>query len=75
MEQAHEKNRADPLYPKVRDMVLSSGVASSSYLMRMFHLSYGKAASFLDTLEADGYIKTISGGRKQVIKQQDDFEE
>ena len=56
-------------------MVLSSGVASSSYLMRMFHLGYGKAASFLDTLEADGYIKTISGGRKQVIKQQDDFEE
>lgn len=75
MEQTHEKNRADPLYPKVRDMVLSSGVASSSYLMRMFHLGYGKAASFLDTLEADGYIKTISGGRKQVIKQQDDFEE
>ena len=70
-----KRNRADPLYPKVRDMVLSSGVASSSYLMRMFHLGYGKAASFLDTLEADGYIKTISGGRKQVIKQQDDFEE
>lgn len=68
----HDKCREDPLYTDIRSYVMGSGVASTSSIMRMFGLGYGRAASFLDTLEEDGVIMTKPGGRKVVIKKSEE---
>lgn len=63
----HDKFREDPMYQSIKDYVIGSGVASTSSIMRVFGLGYGRAAAFLDTLEDDGIIATKAGGRKIVI--------
>lgn len=65
--QLHDKFREDPMYQSIKDYVIGSGVASTSSIMRVFGLGYGRAAAFLDTLEDDGIITTKAGGRKIVI--------
>lgn len=70
-----DQMKNDPLYPEIKNYVISTGKASSSSLGRHFGLGFNRAAAFLDAMEEEGLIKTVSNGRKVVIASEgDDYE-
>lgn len=57
----------DPLYPEVKNFVITSRKASTSLIQRRFRLGYGRAARILDQLEANGIIGPSNGSRPREI--------
>lgn len=57
----------DPLYPEVKNFVITSRKASTSLIQRRFRLGYGRAARILDQLEANSIIGPSNGSRPREI--------
>lgn len=57
----------DPLYERVREMVVREQKASTSQIQRFFHIGYGRAAGILDQLEANGIIGPSNGTRPREV--------
>lgn len=51
-------NDADPLYPYARQLVVELGRVSTSLLQRVMRIGYARAASLVDTLEANGVVSS-----------------
>jgi S-DNA-T family DNA segregation ATPase FtsK/SpoIIIE len=46
----------DELYHRAKDLVLSTGQASISYIQRRMKIGYNRAASIMEMLEEDGIV-------------------
>jgi S-DNA-T family DNA segregation ATPase FtsK/SpoIIIE len=46
----------DALYPQARDIVMSAGQASISYIQRRMKIGYNRAARMMEMLEEEGIV-------------------
>jgi S-DNA-T family DNA segregation ATPase FtsK/SpoIIIE len=66
----------DELYDKAVRLVVEMGKGSTSALQRRLRIGYGRAASILDAMEADGIIGPPEGSKpREVLVKPDYFEE
>ena len=65
----------DELFNQAKQAILSSGQASSTYLMRALSVGYARGAKILDQLEAAGIIGPHNGPKPREILVQADDEE
>lgn len=66
----------DELYDRAARLVVEMGKASTSALQRRLRIGYGRAASLLDAMEADGMVGPPEGSRpREVLVKPDYFEE
>lgn len=57
----------DDLYEEAREIVVSAGKASTSYLQRRLRIGYSRAARLIDLLEERGVIGPADGSRPREI--------
>ncbi len=57
----------DDLYEAVREEVINSKKASTSYIQRKFGIGYSRAAKLIDTLEARGVVGPANGSKPRDI--------
>ncbi|MEF9475712.1 MAG: hypothetical protein L0958_03275, partial [Candidatus Mariimomonas ferrooxydans] len=55
-EQALNPEDRDELYQQAKDLVLSTGQASISYIQRRMKIGYNRAASIMEMMEEDGIV-------------------
>jgi S-DNA-T family DNA segregation ATPase FtsK/SpoIIIE len=79
---AEEKNAAekvqmekDDLYDEAARIVVSTGQASISYLQRRLRIGFSRAARLIDMMEMDGVVSPAAGGKREVLVDQNYFEE
>ncbi len=66
----------DELYDKAARLVVDMGKGSTSALQRRLRIGYGRAASILDAMEADGIIGPPEGSKpREVLVKSSYFEE
>ena len=66
----------DELYDTAARLVVAMGKASTSALQRRLRIGYGRAASILDAMEADGIIGPPEGSKpREVLVKPEYFEE
>lgn len=57
----------DALYKEAKDIVLSTGNASTTFLQRKLKVGYARAASLMDQLEMQGVVGPAEGSRPRKI--------
>lgn len=57
----------DTLYEQAKDVVLSTGNASTTFLQRKLKIGYARAASLMDQLEKKGIVGPIEGSKPRKI--------
>jgi S-DNA-T family DNA segregation ATPase FtsK/SpoIIIE len=58
----------DEMYEKAKDIVISTGQASASFLQRRLRIGYPRAARLIEMMEQDGIVGAPSrDGRREVI--------
>jgi S-DNA-T family DNA segregation ATPase FtsK/SpoIIIE len=65
----------DDLYDEAARIVVSTGQASISYLQRRLRIGFSRAARLIDMMEADGVVSAASGGKREVLVDQNYFAE
>lgn len=66
----------DSLFEQARDLVVTTGNASTTYLQRKLKVGYARAASLMDQLEAHGVIGPAHGAKpREVIRKNTDDDE
>ncbi len=63
----------DALYGEAARLVVAMGKASTSALQRRLRIGYGRAASLLDAMEADGIVGPPDGSKPREILVRPDF--
>jgi len=67
---------SDEIYDRAVRLVVEMGKASTSALQRRLRIGYGRAASLLDAMEADGIVGPPEGSKpREILVKQDYFEE
>lgn len=72
----------DSLYEQAKDIILSTGNASTTFLQRKLKIGYARAASLMDQLEMQGIVGPAEGSKPRKIfarkgpteSESDDFE-
>lgn len=57
----------DPLYEQAKDIVLSTGNASTTFLQRKLKIGYARAASLMDQLESNHIVGPAEGSKPRKI--------
>lgn len=57
----------DSLYHEALNIVVGSGVASTTFLQRKLKIGYARAASLIDELETQGIIGSMDGGKNRRV--------
>ena len=65
----------DDLYDEAARIVVSTGQASISYLQRRLRIGFSRAARLIDMMEMDGVVSPAAGGKREVLVDQNYFEE
>ena len=69
-EETPASKRSNDLYEQAKELVISSGNASTTFLQRKLKLGYARAAGLIDQLEADGIISPPENSKpRQVLRQ------
>ena len=58
---------SDPLYDEVRDFVIQSQKASTSFIQRKFSIGYSRAARLVDVLEERGVVGPARGSKPREV--------
>jgi S-DNA-T family DNA segregation ATPase FtsK/SpoIIIE len=66
-EKDYEDENGDELYEEVRELVVNTGKASTSYLQRKFRIGYARAASLMDMLEERGVVGPGQGAKPREV--------
>ncbi len=66
-EEANDSESDDPLYMEAKNLVISAGKASTSYLQRRLRIGYSRAARLIDELEENGVISPAEGSKPRVV--------
>ncbi len=74
--EAQNNSNDDDLYEAIREEVIRSGKASTSFLQRKFSIGYARAARLMDILEERGVVSQGQGARQRevLIKSNDPLE-
>ncbi len=64
-----EGNSRDALFDEARNIVIETGVASTTFLQRKLKIGYARAASLMDELEMRGIISSQEGAKPRRILQ------
>jgi len=62
-----EEFELDSLYEQAKDVVVSTGSASTTFLQRKLKIGYARAASLMDQLEAQGVVGPADGSKPRKI--------
>lgn len=62
-----EEEPADTLYHDARNIVLSTGNASTTFLQRKLKIGYARAASLMDELERQGIVGPADGSKARKV--------
>ena len=65
----------DDLYDEAARIVVSSGQPSISYLQRRLRIGFSRAARLVDMMEAEGVVSPAANGKREVLVDQNYFEE
>ena len=65
----------DPMYEEAKELVISAGKASTSYIQRRLRVGYARAARLMDELEDNGIIGPSEGSKPRKILVGDDVAE
>jgi S-DNA-T family DNA segregation ATPase FtsK/SpoIIIE len=57
----------DEMYEQAKDLIISTGQASTSLLQRRLRLGYGRAARILDMMEQEGIVGPPQGSRPREV--------
>lgn len=57
----------DDLYEQARELVITTGQASASFIQRRMRVGYPRAARMIEMMEEDGVIGPASGGKPREI--------
>jgi len=57
----------DPLFEEAAELVVASGVASTSSLQRRYSIGYNRAGKIMDQLEAAGIVGPAQGGKPRQV--------
>lgn len=63
----NESLELDSLYNQAKDIVLSTGNASTTFLQRKLKIGYARAASLMDQLEMQGIVGPAEGSKPRKI--------
>jgi S-DNA-T family DNA segregation ATPase FtsK/SpoIIIE len=63
----HQEEEYDSLYEQAKDVVLSTGNASTTFLQRKLKIGYARAASLMDQLERQGIVGPADGSKPRKI--------
>jgi S-DNA-T family DNA segregation ATPase FtsK/SpoIIIE len=63
-----EEDEGDALYSQAKEIVTTSGNASTTFLQRKLKIGYARAASLMDLLEEKGVIESQEGSRQKRVK-------
>ena len=58
---------SDPLYEQAKEVVVSTGNASTTFLQRKLKLGYARAANLIDQLEARGIVGPQEGAKARKV--------
>lgn len=67
MEARDDAGPADELYEQAKEVVLSTGNASTTFLQRKLKVGYARAASLIDELEARGIVGPQEGAKARKV--------
>lgn len=67
MEDGEDGTEVDSLYEQAKDVVLSTGNASTTFLQRKLKIGYARAASLMDLLEKHGIVGPAEGSKPRKI--------
>ncbi len=65
----------DELFDEAARIVVSSGQPSISYLQRRLRIGFSRAARLIDMMEMDGIVSPAANGKREVLVDQQYFEE
>ena len=65
--QGNSDDSDDDLYEQAREIVVSSGKASTSYLQRRLKIGYSRAARLIDILEERGVVGKQDGAKPRTV--------
>ncbi len=68
----NDGNDTDPLYDEAKQIIISAGKASTSYLQRRLSIGYSRAARIIDILENDGIIGPANGSKPREVYEKAD---
>ena len=57
----------DPLFEEAAEIVVNTGVASTSSLQRRYSIGYNRAGKIMDQLEAAGIVGPSQGGKPRQV--------
>ena len=57
----------DPLYEEVKEFVIQSQKASTSFIQRKFSIGYSRAARLVDVLEERGVVGPARGSKPREV--------
>lgn len=57
----------DALYPDAKQLVISTGLASTSFLQRRLGMGYARAAKVIDLLEENGVVSPQDGAKRRIV--------
>lgn len=57
----------DPLFDEAAQLVVSTGVASTSSLQRRYSIGYNRAGKIMDQMEAAGIVGPATGGKPRAV--------
>ena len=66
-----KQNGKDDLYSQAYQIIMETGIASTTFLQRKLQIGYPKAASLIDELEEKGVIGSSDGSRRRVLLKKD----
>ncbi|MEG0313766.1 MAG: DNA translocase FtsK [Erysipelotrichaceae bacterium] len=58
---------ADPLYDEVKEFIIATNKASTSYIQRKFSIGYARAARIIDVMEERGIVGPARGSKPRAI--------
>lgn len=67
LDEGEEGGEVDALYEQAKDIVLSTGNASTTFLQRKLKVGYARAASLMDQLELRGIVGPAEGSRPRKV--------
>ncbi|HIP49833.1 MAG TPA: DNA translocase FtsK, partial [Candidatus Pacebacteria bacterium] len=76
--QSTSSESEDPIYEEAKELVITAGKASTSYIQRKLRVGYSRAARLIDELEDNGIVGPAEGSKPRNIlveKEADDTQD
>ncbi|MBN4054845.1 DNA translocase FtsK, partial [Nitrospira defluvii] len=65
---AYTEDQRDDLYEDARELVISTGQASASFIQRRLRVGYPRAARMIEMMEEDGLVGPVIGSKPREVR-------